>query len=426
MTGWRSGVARRIYSALLVLLTPAYLLRLWWRGRAEPLYRHALAERLGWHDGAPSSGWVWVHAVSLGETRAAVALIDALRERVPGMRLLLTHGTATGMEAGHGLLRPGDTQTWLPYDAPGCVRRFLARFRPAVGVLMETEIWPNLLHETRAMSLPMVLANARLSEKSRLKGERLKSLFEPAMNGLTLVLAQTDDDAGRLRASGAGNVVVSGNLKFDVTPDAGQLQQGQAWRGLLQRDVVLAAITREGEEAMLLAAWAQLAEPRPLLLIVPRHPQRFDEVAALVQSAGRSLARRSGWAEMPGAEALTAQVWLGDSMREMALYYACARVALLGGSFAPLGGHNLIEAAACGCPVIMGPHTFNFADAADLSIAAGASLRAADMADAVNQAKTLLSSDLLPRFSSNALVFASMHRGAARRMAERIAQLVQG
>jgi len=425
MTQWSSGIARQIYSTLLFLLTPVYLARLWWRGRAEPLYRFAMAQRLGWYDSGPSSGCVWVHAVSLGETRAAAALVDALRERAPGMRLLLTHGTATGLDAGRGLLRPGDIQTWLPYDTPGSVRRFLAAFRPTVGVLMETEIWPNLLHGARVTALPMVLANARLSEKSRRKGERLKALFEPAMNGLTLVLAQTDDDAGRLLASGAGNVVVCGNLKFDVAPDAKQLQQGRAWRGLLQRDVVLAAITREGEESMLLAAWAQVREPRPLLLIVPRHPQRFDEVAALVQAAGWVLVRRSSWTDVPPAEALTAQVWLGDSMREMALYYACAQVALLGGSFAPLGGQNLIEAAACGCPVIMGPHTFNFAEAAELSIAAGASLRVADMAMAVGQATSLLSSDRLPHSSSNALAFASMHRGAARRMAERIVELMQ-
>jgi 3-deoxy-D-manno-octulosonic-acid transferase len=194
---------------------------------------------------------------------------------------------------------------------------------------------------------------------------------------------------------------------------------------MLQREVVLAAITREGEEAMLLAAWVRVAEPRPLLLIVPRHPQRFDEVAALVQTAGLTLARRSAWGDVPPPEALTAQVWLGDSMREMALYYGCAHVALLGGSFARLGGHNLIEAAACGCPVVMGPHTFNFAEAAELSIAAGASLRAADIAQALNQARDLLSPEAQQRFSANALAFASMHRGAAGRMAAQIVQLAR-
>ena len=302
MTQWRREAARCVYSALLALLLPAYLMRLWRRGRAEPLYRHAIAERLGRYAGPSSAGWVWIHAVSLGETRAAAALIDALRELKPGLRLLLTHGTATGREAGRGLLREGDVQAWLPYDLPGIVARFLAQFKPTVGVLMETEIWPNLLHGASLASVPMVLANARLSEQSRQKGERFDALLRPAVERLSLVLAQTEDDAQRLRTAGAAEVVVSGNLKFDVTPDASQLEQGHAWRQWLQRRVVLAAITREGEEAMLLAAWAHLAEPRPLLLIVPRHPQRFDEVAALVLAESLTLARRSSWGEAPPAE----------------------------------------------------------------------------------------------------------------------------
>ncbi len=426
VTPWKSAVARGLYSGLLVLLLPAYLLRLWWRGRAEPLYRHAIGERLGRYAAPPSSGWVWVHAVSLGETRAAAALVNALRALRPGMRLLLTHGTATGLEAGRALLRDGDAQTWLPFDTPGSVRRFLAQFRPAVGVLMETEIWPNLLHAAQVATVSMVLANARLSEKSRRKGERLDALMRPAVRALSLVLAQTEADAQRLRASGADPVVVTGNLKFDAAPDPAQLQRGQGWRALLRRQVVLAAITREGEEAMLLAEWTKQPEPRPLLLIVPRHPQRFDEVAALVRAAGLSLARRSGWAETPPPEALGAQVWLGDSMREMALYYGCADVALLGGSFAPLGGHNLIEAAACACPMVLGPHTFNFAEAAELSIAAGAAVRMADMAQALVEARVVLAPEVQNRFSANALAFGALHRGAAQRMAEAVAALLDG
>ncbi|KNZ31724.1 MAG: 3-deoxy-D-manno-octulosonic acid transferase [Methylibium sp. NZG] len=432
MTRWSGGAARRAYSALLVLLMPAYVLRLWWRGRKEPLYRHAIGERLGRYpaDSAlPSRGRLWLHAVSLGETRAAAALVDALRARRPDVRLLLTHGTATGMEAGRELMRDGDLQSWLPYDTPGGVRRFLAQFQPAVGVLMETEVWPNLLYAAQQASVPMVLANARLSEKSLKKGERLDALIRPAVQSLQLVLAQTERDAQRLRAAGADPVVVSGNLKFDVRPDAAQLQQGRAWRAALQRPVVLAAATREGEEAMLLAAWAArhagadraaVPEPSPLLLIVPRHPQRFDEVAALVGEAGLHLARRSAWADAPPPDALTAQVWLGDSMREMALYYGCADVALLGGSFAPLGGQNLIEAAACGCPMVLGPHTFNFAEAAELSIAAGAAVRTADMPQAVARALSMLKPDVRERASADALAFAAAHGGAADRMADAV------
>jgi 3-deoxy-D-manno-octulosonic-acid transferase len=425
----RESLARGVYSLLLRLLQPAYTLRLWLRGRAEPLYRERIAERFGFYPEAPSAGWIWLHAVSLGETRAAAALVDALRDEHPGMRLLLTHGTATGRAAGRDLLRDGDHQTWLPYDTPGATRRFVMQFRPSIGVLMETEVWPNLLLAAHAARVPMALANARLSAKSFARGQRFNAVLRPAIESVALVLAQTDDDAQRIRASGARIVEVAGNLKYDLTPDAAQLAQGASWRALLQlqrrRGVVLAAITREGEEALLLDAWQRTPHGDALLVIVPRHPQRFDEVAAMVRTAGFTLARRSMWQGTPPAAALEAQVWLGDSMREMALYYAAAQVALLGGSFAPLGGHNLIEAAACGCPLVMGPSTFNFSEAAELSLAAGASLRVADMAAAVATATELLGSpDRGVVVSGNALRFASQHRGAARRMARRIMPLI--
>jgi 3-deoxy-D-manno-octulosonic-acid transferase len=423
----REALARGSYALLLRLLAPVYALRLWWRGGAEPLYRERIGERFGFYTGAPGTGWVWVHAVSLGETLAAAALIDALRAERPGMHLLLTHGTATGRDAGRALLRDGDHQTWLPYDTPGAARRFFAQFRPVVGVLMETEVWPHLLLAAKDARVPMVLANARLSAKSFARGRRLNAVLRPAIDSVALVLAQTDDDARRIRDSGARAVEVCGNLKYDLTPDAELLARGAAWRALVPRDVVLAAITREGEEAPLLEAWTRQALPGALLLIVPRHPQRFDEVAALVRAAGLNLARRSAWADAPPPEAWEAQVWLGDSMREMALYYASAKVALLGGSFAPLGGHNLIEAAACGCPLVMGPSTFNFNDAAQLSLASGASLRVADIAHGVAQVNELLGDpDRLAALSANALRFAAQHRGAARRMAQRIAPLLRG
>jgi 3-deoxy-D-manno-octulosonic-acid transferase len=432
MTLWRHRLASTGYSALLGALKPIYLLRLWWRGRSEPLYRHAMAERLGAYAAPPSAGWVWVHAVSLGETRAAGALIDALRAARPGMRLLLTHGTATGRAAGQSMLHKGDAQAWLPYDTPRVVQRFFKHFRPAVGVLMETEIWPNLLHAARRHGVPMVLANARLSEKSRKAGQRLDAVLRPAVRKLSLVLAQTEDDAQRLRDAGAPRAVVSGNLKFDMTPDAALLDRGRAWRAALGRPVMLAAVTREGEEAMLLGAWSRDVPPRsasakPLLLVVPRHPQRFDEVAALLQGAGLRVARRSGWGDTPSADAIGADAWLGDSMGEMPLYYAAADVALLGGSFAPLGGQNLIEAAACGCPIVMGPHTFNFAEAAHLSEAAGAALRAADLDQGLAQALALLADGSRREdMSAHALAFAAEHRGAARRMAAQIDAIVRG
>lgn len=426
----RATAIRFGYSALLRLGAPLYALRVLWRGRSEPLYASHFGERFGsFAESSPvTTGAVWVHAVSLGETRAAAPLIEAMRASRPDLRLLLTHGTATGRAAGEALLRSGDAQSWLPFDTPGGVRRFLRHFSPAVGVLLETEIWPNVLAEAERAGVPMFLANARLSERSRRRGARVDALLRPAFASLAAAFAQSSGDGERLRDAGVKEVVVTGNLKYDMAPEEALLERGREWkRGVQQvveRGVVLAASTREGEEEMLLAAWRALPAPRPLLVLVPRHPQRFEAVAELIAAAGFSASRRSTWADgAPPLEALSVDVWLGDSMLEMPAWYALADVALLGGSFAPLGGQNLIEAAACGCPVVMGPHTFNFGDAAEVAIAAGAAIRVADMASGV-AAAVALSSDagLAERQSrsSRALALSRTHRGAAARMATQI------
>jgi 3-deoxy-D-manno-octulosonic-acid transferase len=289
---------------------------------------------------------------------------------------------------------------------------------------METEIWPNVLAAARARGVPMILVNARLSERSRRRGARVDALLRPAFEGLAAALAQSDADATRLRDAGVASVGVVGNLKFDLAPDPAVQALGTRWKERVDRPVVLAAITREGEEALVLAAWHAAPLPRPLLVIVPRHPQRFEAVAELVVSAGFTLARRSTWQGLPPPEAARADVWLGDSMMEMPAYYALADVALLGGSFLPFGGQNLIEAAACGCPVVMGPHTFNFTAAATLSLAAGASLRVANITEAVNAALALLGSDDLARRAAAALSFAASHRGAAVRATARIVDVL--
>ncbi|WP_343641640.1 3-deoxy-D-manno-octulosonic acid transferase [Roseateles sp.] len=429
---FKERLARGVFSTVLRLATPAYLLRLFLRGRQEPLYQAHPAERFGF-GAAIEPGSIWVHAVSLGETRAAAALIERLRHDRPGMRLLLTHTTATGREAGRALLREGDTQRWLPVDTPGAVRRFLKRTRPAVGVLMETEIWPNVQHQARKAGVPMVLANARLSARSLRRGERFKALLAPAARTLRLALAQTQADAERLRQAGVPDVRVCGNLKFDLQPDEAQLTRGRAWRAGLNRPVVMLAVSREGEEAAMLAAWKDAAAARaragsPLLLIVPRHPQRFDEIAALVGDAGLTLARRSAFGTSaiatPPLSAGVADVWLGDSMREMALYYGLADVALLGGSFEKLGGQNLIETAACGVPLFMGPHTFNFAEAAELSLQAGAARRVETLPQALDEALGLLTKpEERASMAAAATAFAAAHRGAAARMAAAILAL---
>jgi 3-deoxy-D-manno-octulosonic-acid transferase len=419
------ALARVSWSTGLRLLTPAYLARLWWRGRAEPAYRRAIGERFGFVEPLGQPGAVWVHAVSLGETRAAGALIDALRDQLAGMRLVLTHGTATGREAGASLLRDGDRQFWLPYDTPGSVRRFLERVRPALGVLMETELWPNLLFEARRQRVPMMLVNARLSEKSAALGQRYASLIEPAVATLALVLAQTADDARRFSAAGARTVVLSGNLKYDMTPLPALVDRGRAWRAVLARPVVMAASTREGEELPLLQAWSRISKPRPLLLVVPRHPQRFDEVYGMARHCDFSVMRRSQWGEQLGAGASEADVWIGDTLGEMPLYYALSDVALLGGSFAELGGQNLIEAAACACPVVMGPHTFNFTEAAELAVAARAAWRVDDIEQGIKLALTIANDPDHDLHARRALAFAASHRGAAQTMARRILEAAE-
>lgn len=403
------------------------------RALAEPGYAEAVPERFGHytpsdlgHDGRGQ--WVWVHAVSLGETRAAALLIDALRQALPGMRLLLTHGTATGRAEGRKLLQAGDLQVWQPWDSRGAVQRFLQQFQPAVGVLMETEVWPNLVAGCRTAGVPLVLANARLNSKSHLGALRWPSLFLPTYQALHAVWAQTPEDAQRLQSLGAPVQAVLGNLKFDLQPDATLLAQGAAWRAASSKPVVIVASSREGEEAQWIAQWDGRkfhgVAGQCQWLIVPRHPQRFDAVYALLVNAGLRVARRSAWQDqLPPTDV---DVWLGDSVGEMPLYYAAADVGLLGGSFEPLGGQNLIEAAACGCPMVLGPHTFNFAQASQKACEVGAAFRVLDMEQGV-QLATALARDTegLQRARQAALTFAQSHRGAAQATALAIAKVVQ-
>jgi 3-deoxy-D-manno-octulosonic-acid transferase len=410
-------MVRALYSFGMWLAQPLVRAKLQRRAINEPLYAHAVEERFGLYQAPPPAQdparrFVWVHAVSLGETRAAAVLIDGLRAHYPGMRLLLTHGTATGWEQGTALLAEGDVQVWQPWDTPGAVRRFLTRFRPRIGLLMETEVWPNLVAQSKQAGMPLCLVNARMSEKSYQQASRLAWLSRAAYAGLHTVLAQTEDDARRLRQLGATVQAVTGNLKFDATPDASLLARGRAWRATGARPVVMFSSSREGEEEMLMAALRDTPRAAVQWLIVPRHPQRFEAVTALFRAAGFKVSCRSAWQDAPQP----ADVWLGDSLGEMPLYYGLADAALLGGSFAPLGGQNLIEAAACGCPVLMGPHTFNFAQAAEMAQAAGAALRCADIPDALSQSTVLVAdAAALATARKAALDWSAAHQGATRR-----------
>jgi 3-deoxy-D-manno-octulosonic-acid transferase len=407
------------YSLLFYLAMPLVWLRLLWRGRRQPAYRQHFGERHALYRQALRCGQrplIWLHAVSVGETRAAVPLIDALLEAYPDHDLLLTHMTPTGRETGGELLaaRPERlTQAYLPYDLPDACGRFLDHFQPRIGLLMETELWPNLIAAAGRRQLPIALINGRLSARSLGGYMRLRTLIRPALASLSAVAAQTTADAERLQQLGARQPTVCGNLKFDVTPAADKLQLGADWRQAIgPRPVCLLASSREGEEALLLDALATVAVADLLLVLVPRHPQRFAEVAALIASRGLSFCRRSS-AELPGSET---QVWLGDSMGEMAAYYALADLVVMGGSLLPFGGQNLIEAAACGCPLLLGPHTFNFAQASADAIACGAGRRVPDARQAALAAHALFAqpADLLVMRAA-ATAFSQAHRGATAR-----------
>jgi 3-deoxy-D-manno-octulosonic-acid transferase len=413
---------RALYTALLYLLVPFALARLWWRGGREPLYRRRIGERFGHYREQAGEAVLWIHAVSVGEARGSALLVRALAEEFPGCHILVTCGTASGRETLKSLHGESVTVAWLPWDLPGSVRRFLEHHRPRLGLLVDTEVWPNLLAACREFEVPVLLANARMSEKSARGYARFPGLTRPAFAALSSVCAQSEEDAARLRALGAANIEVTGNLKFDATPDEAKLALGAAFRAALgERRVLLLASTREGEEALLLDALG--APPaRTLLLIVPRHPKRFDEVEKLLAGRGLAAIRRS--AGMHAVEG--AAVLLGDTLGEMDFYFGAADAAVVGGSFAPLGGQNLIEACAAGVPVVLGPHMFNFAEATRLALDAGAALQAVDAGEALEKARALLDDPGRRRAMGEAgKRLCEAHRGATARHVQACSRILR-
>jgi 3-deoxy-D-manno-octulosonic-acid transferase len=404
---------RGLYTLLLHLAMPYALARLWWRGRREPGYRRHVGERFGrYADSPPGGPLLWLHAVSVGEVRGAAPLVRALRSAYPRHAVLVTCTTAAGREAARQVFGETVRVAFFPYDLPWVVGRFLEHFRPQLALVMETEVWPNVLAGCRARGVPAVLANARLSEKSARGYRRAGALARRAFGSFRAICAQDAESAARLKTLGAGNVTITGNLKFDAEPDPALLAQGRALKASLAgRKVLLLASTRDGEEKMLLEA---LGAPPPdwLLVLVPRHPQRFDEVTALVAARGLDLVRRSRGENPTSATAL----YLGDTMGEMALYYALADVAVMGGSFAPFGAQNLIEACAVGVPVVIGPSCYNFPEATRLACAAGAALQVADARAAAHAAKALLEEPARRMAMGDAgMRLCAAHRGATAR-----------
>lgn len=405
---WRAG-----YRLLLWFAFPFVLARLWWRGRHERGYRQNVAERFGFYPRSPARPVIWLHAVSVGETRAAEPLLRELRSRHPSCDLLITQMTATGREAAQQLFGGAVLVAWLPYDYPSAVRRFLRNFRPRLGILMETEIWFHLVGECQSSGVPLLLANARMSAKSARGYAAVAPLVRVALEGLSAVAAQTTEDADRLRSLGAREVEVTGNLKFDADPGSRSESLAAQFRHRFgSRAVLLAASTREGEEGLLLDALEQNALGDALLVIVPRHPQRFDTVAQLLASRGLKFVRRSTNAPLDA----DCGIVLGDSMGEMAAYYRACDLAFVGGSLLTYGGQNLIEACAAGVPVLIGPYTYNFAQVAESAIAAGAAVRVNTAEEAIRVARSLLQNvGLRERMGKAGVAFCAAHRGATER-----------
>lgn len=385
---------RLLYTLLLTLLTPLIVLRLWLKGRELPAYRQRIGERFGRVPPAPEGVAVWVHAVSVGESLAALPLINALIAKHGAGRVWVTTTTPTGSERVTAALGDRVRHSYAPYDLPTVVARFLDRARPQKVVVMETELWPNLFRACARRGIPLLIANARLSPRSFKGYGRVAGFTRSTLGDTAHIAAQSPLDAERFRALGARRVSVAGNLKFDLAIPEAQLARGQRIRAALgvDRPVWIAASTHEGEDEIALAAQVQLLKQQPaaLLILVPRHPQRFDAVARLVERLGLNLQRRSAldFPASPSSAPAFAQVLLGDSMGEMLAYLEASDLAFVGGSFAPVGGHNILEPAALGRPVLFGPQMHNFLPARELLLGCEAAQELADpstLGDAVLQ-----------------------------------------
>lgn len=412
-----------IYRTVTTVALPFASLYLMWRSRRQPAYRDYWDERFAWgnYPLRTTRPRVWIHAVSVGETNAARPLLEAMLAAWPDCDVILTHMTPTGRDTGRKLVRLAPErihQCYLPYDAPYAVEKFVRQTRPTLGVIMETEVWPNLMRELSRRRIPVVLANARESEKSRAKAEKVIDVMRPAFGSFSAVLAQSAEDRDRLESLGAKDVMVTGSVKFDIRPDASQAAAARAWREALGRPVLLIASTREGEEEM----FAKALRERPgllekaLVVLVPRHPQRFDGVEEILAGAGLRVRRRTTLAFAADVPA-DCQVILGDSMGEMSFYCALATVTAMGGSFAPCGSQNVIEPAMAGSPVIVGPSTFNFERIIREGVEAGGMLRTRDAGEALDACARLLADDVgRARMGGAARTFALGCTGATARM----------
>jgi 3-deoxy-D-manno-octulosonic-acid transferase len=428
-----------IYSFAWSLALPIVLTRLWLRGNKEQGYRNHIQERLGWYQSITSSPKIWVHAVSAGETRAAEPLIRALLKQYPTHQILLTHMTPIGRTTGEQLFKDIHNrvlQSYAPYDIKWMLRRFLRYFSPSICILIETEVWPNLIAQCKSSGIPVCLVNARLSERSLKKAQRLRYLFESAARSINFVAAQSTPDAQRLQVLGVKELCVTGNMKFDVTPPPQMEEAGGGIRRYCNgRSIFVCGSTREGEEQLIVDAYIKehsrqnsTLNKNFVLIITPRHPQRFDQVAELLDSYNIKYERRSAinFNDENAKISPETQVILGDSMGEMYMYYAAADLAFVGGSLVALGGHNLIEVCAMSKPAITGQYTFNFSEITEQAITANAAIRVNNADDLINIAKQLLEDvDRRRIMGTNAHHFFMQHQGATQRTMVALAAFIQ-
>ncbi|MEN8177523.1 MAG: lipid IV(A) 3-deoxy-D-manno-octulosonic acid transferase [Pseudomonadota bacterium] len=418
---------RQLYSLLILLLAPILLLRLYWRGIKAPMYRERWRERLGYIPAPSSSGCIWLHAVSVGEVQAAVLLIRRLLEVYPHLPMVITTTTPTGAQRVMELFGDEVTHRYGPFDTPFITRRFFNQLQPSLLILMETEIWPNLIHEAYQRGVPTLLANARLSVRSAQRYHRVSGLTRETLQKITLIAPHGESDAVRFRALGArtSQVEVTGSIKFDIHLSASLREQSEvqrrAWGN--ERPVWLAASTHEGEEEQILQAHTRIqsAIADCLLVLVPRHPERFDQVAEMARSWGFTTTRRS---ESRGCGPDT-QVFLGDTMGELTLLFGASDVAFIGGSLVPHGGHNLLEAAAQSLPVVFGPHMFNFTEISELFLKEHAARQVADsdeLAEVVT--RWLKNASERSRIGENGRTLLDSKRGALQKLINLVESLL--
>ncbi len=416
-----------LYSLALYAATPLVLARLLVRSLRLPAYRRRWQERFGIVPGRPPAGAVWFHAVSVGEAQATLPLVRALRARWPGLPVVVTTTTPTGSERVRELYGDEVYHCYLPYDLPSAVARFLSRLAPRAAVVMETELWPNLFRACARRAVPVVVANARLSARSAAGNRRVRPFIARVLADTRLIAAQSEADAARFRDLGAdpARVAVTGSVKFDIRLPPSLREQAEALRRQLgaERPVWIAASTHEGEEEQVLDALAQVrhGEPDVLLVLAPRHPERCDRVAALCRRRGLALVRRSEGRPV----ATSTAVYLLDTLGELTLFYGAADVAFVGGSLVPRGGHNVLEAAAQGIPVVIGPHTFNFALISRQLVEAGAARRVRDAGQcAAAVADLLRDPNLRHDMGERGRALVDANRGAVERLLARIEPLL--